>query len=43
MNAMSLTWALSENEYNISWNPTILKAIKYLEESTELKQMQLIH
>ena len=37
MNAMSLTWALSENEYNISWNPTILKAIKYLEESTELE------
>lgn len=37
MNAMSLTWALSENEYNISWNPTIVKAIKYLEESTELE------
>ena len=37
MNAMSLTWALSENEYNISWNPTIIKAINYLEESTELE------
>lgn len=37
MNAMSQIWALSENEYNISWNPTIVKAIKYLEESAVLE------
>ncbi len=37
MNAMSLTWGLSDNEYNISWNPTIQKAINYLEESAELE------
>ncbi|MEO7529484.1 MAG: tetratricopeptide repeat protein [Chitinophagaceae bacterium] len=37
MNAMSLTWGLTENEYNISWNPTIIKSIQYLEESAELE------
>ncbi len=37
MNAMSSIWAMSENEYNISWKPTVLKAIKLLEESTALE------
>lgn len=37
MEAMSYTWALSENEYNISWRPTVLKSIKLLEESAELE------
>jgi tetratricopeptide (TPR) repeat protein/uncharacterized caspase-like protein len=37
MDAMSLTWALSENEYNISWRPTVLESIKLLEESAELE------
>jgi uncharacterized caspase-like protein/Tfp pilus assembly protein PilF len=37
MDAMSLTWALSENEYNFSWRPTVLESIKLLEESAELE------
>ncbi|HQV06161.1 MAG: caspase family protein [Chitinophagaceae bacterium] len=37
MNAMSLIWGLSENEYNVSWNPTIYKAINYLTESEQLE------
>lgn len=37
MNAMSLTWGLNDNEYNISWNPTIRKALNYLEESAGLE------
>lgn len=37
MQAMSLTWALNENEYNISWKPTVLKSIQQLEESVALE------
>ncbi len=37
MNAMALTWALSEDEYNISWKPTVLESIKLLEESAQLE------
>jgi len=37
MNAMSLTWALNENTYNISMRPTVLKSIQLLEESADLE------
>ena len=37
MKAMALTWALSENEYNISLKPTVLESLKLLEESAELE------
>lgn len=37
MKAMSLTWALSETEYNSSWKPNVEKAIRLLEESFELE------
>lgn len=37
MEAMSYTWAINENEYNIGMRPTILRCIKLLEESTELE------
>lgn len=37
MQAMALTWALSEDEYNISWKPTVLESLKLLEESAELE------
>lgn len=37
MNAMSYTWALSENQYNISMRPTVIKSIQLLEESVELE------
>ncbi|MEO7983001.1 MAG: caspase family protein [Bacteroidota bacterium] len=37
MQAMSLTWALSDNEYNYSWKETVLRSIKLLEESTQLE------
>lgn len=37
MKAMSSIWAMSDNEYNISWKPTVLEAIKLLEESTSLE------
>ena len=37
MNAMSYTWAINENEYNIGMKPTILKCINYLDESAELE------
>lgn len=37
MQAMALTWALNENEYNISLKPTVLKAIQLLEESADLE------
>ncbi|MEO6253077.1 MAG: tetratricopeptide repeat protein [Ferruginibacter sp.] len=37
MKAMALTWALSEDEYNISWKPTILESLKLLEESAALE------
>jgi tetratricopeptide (TPR) repeat protein/uncharacterized caspase-like protein len=37
MEAMSYTWALSENEYNIGRKPYVLTAIKLLEQSTELE------
>ncbi len=37
MQAMALTWALSENEYNISLKPRVLESIKLLEESAELE------
>lgn len=37
MEAMSYTWALSENDYNISWRPTIQASLKLLEESLALE------
>jgi tetratricopeptide (TPR) repeat protein/uncharacterized caspase-like protein len=37
MEAMALTWALTESEYNISWTPTVEKSIKLLEESSDLE------
>ncbi|MFZ9388660.1 MAG: caspase family protein, partial [Chitinophagaceae bacterium] len=37
MEAMSYTWALSENDYNISWRPTIQASLKLLEESAALE------
>ena len=37
MEAMSYTWALSENEYNISWKETVQKSNKLLEESGKLE------
>ena len=37
MKAMALTWALNENEYNISWKPTVLESLKLLEESAALE------
>lgn len=37
MNAMSYTWALSENDYNISWRPTIEASLKLLEESLQFE------
>lgn len=37
MDAMALTWALSETEFNASWRPTVEKALKLLEESAELE------
>ena len=37
MEAMSLTWALSDNEYNFGWKETVLKSIKLLEASAELE------
>jgi uncharacterized caspase-like protein/tetratricopeptide (TPR) repeat protein len=37
MEAMSLTWALSDNEYNISWKETVLLSNKLLEESALLE------
>ncbi len=37
MYAMSYTWALNENEYNIGMRPTVLSAIKLLEESARLE------
>lgn len=37
MNAMAYTWAINENEYNIGMRPTVLYAIKFLEQSAELE------
>ena len=37
MEAMSYTWAINENEYNIGMKPVILKAISLLEESERLE------
>ena len=37
MQAMSLTWALNEAEYNISLKPTLEKSIKLMEQSVELE------
>lgn len=37
MDAMSYTWALNENEYNVSLRPTVLYAIKQLEKSSGLE------
>ena len=37
MDAMTLTWALSESEYNISLQPDVEKSIKLLEESEALE------
>lgn len=37
MDAMSLTWALSDNEYNFGWKETVVTAIKSLEESALLE------
>ncbi|MBK9569338.1 MAG: tetratricopeptide repeat protein [Chitinophagaceae bacterium] len=37
MDAMALTWALSETEYNISLKPKVEQSISYLEQSEELE------
>jgi tetratricopeptide (TPR) repeat protein/uncharacterized caspase-like protein len=37
MDAMSYTWAINENEYNVGMRPTVLHSIKLLEESAELE------
>ncbi len=37
MDAMALTWALSETEYNIGYKPTVLKSIDLLEQSEKLE------
>ncbi|MBK8141784.1 MAG: hypothetical protein IPK57_12830 [Chitinophagaceae bacterium] len=37
MEAMSLTWALSESEYNIGLQPTVEKSLQLLEESEKLE------
>ena len=37
MQAMALTWALNNDEYNISLKPTVLKSLKLLEESADLE------
>lgn len=37
MEAMSLTWALNESEYNIGYKPTVLKSIALLEESVKFE------
>ncbi len=37
MEAMSMTWALSETEYNIGYKPTVLKSTALLEESAKLE------
>jgi len=37
MEAMSLTWALSENEYNFSWKETVMQSSRLLEESVILE------
>ena len=37
MKAMSLTWALNENEYNVWMLKTVEKAINYMEESESLE------
>ncbi|MEO7922555.1 MAG: caspase family protein [Chitinophagaceae bacterium] len=37
MDAMAITWALTESEYNISRKPDVEKSIKMLEESEELE------
>jgi len=37
MQAMSDTWALDANEYNIGYRPTVLQAIRLLEESQALE------
>ncbi|HUR65415.1 MAG TPA: caspase family protein [Chitinophagaceae bacterium] len=35
MSAMSYTWAMSDNEYNISWRPTVEMALELLKSSAE--------
>jgi len=37
MDAMALTWALSDQEYNTGWKETVLKSTQYLEASTVLE------
>ncbi|MBK9659473.1 MAG: tetratricopeptide repeat protein [Chitinophagaceae bacterium] len=37
MEAMALTWALSDNEYNFGWKETVLKSISLLEESATIE------
>ncbi|MBK7679300.1 MAG: caspase family protein [Chitinophagaceae bacterium] len=37
MDAMALTWALSDNEYNFGWKETVQKSITLLEESATLE------
>ena len=37
MQAMTLTWALNNDEYNISLKPTVLESLKLLEESAGLE------
>lgn len=37
MQAMSYTWALSENEFNYAWRPTVEASAKLLEESVKLE------
>ena len=37
MDAMALTWALGETEYNVSLKPDVIKSIELLEESAKLE------
>mgnify|MGYP001256499090 CR=1 FL=1 len=37
MDAMSRTWALSEQEYNYAWRPTVEESLKLLEASYQLE------
>lgn len=37
MKAMSLTWSLSENEYNIGMQASVKKSVEYLEQSESLE------
>ncbi|MBS1920636.1 MAG: caspase family protein [Bacteroidetes bacterium] len=37
MDAMSYTWAINDHEYNVSMHPTLLYAVKQLEESAAIE------